>query len=142
MSALLRSAKGLAIATLGGVMAIGLLPGASWAASCLWLDMRRMDPPRPGRDGLIVAANLCPRAMRFAFGEWSPKDGALRTWSEKLPADGDTGNWLFLAIKPNYYLMATPCLSDCKAEQALFRARRTFSPAQSVIWLARPPPAG
>ena len=126
------------MAALGGVLAIGLLPSAGWA-SCLWLDLRRMDPPNPGRDGLIVAANQCPRNMSFAFGEWSPKSGALNTWSEKLSADGETGNYVFLAVKPDWVLVGTPCESDCKAERAFFMARRTFSPAQSVIWIPRPP---
>jgi hypothetical protein len=133
MSALLRAAKKLAIAMFGGAMAIGVLPSAGWT-SCLWTDMRRMDPPKPGRDGLIVVANLCPHEMGFAFGEWNPRNGALDAWSERLPGEGDTGDFLFLAVKPNYYLMATPCQSDCKAEKDYFRARRTFSPAQSVIW--------
>lgn len=141
MSVLLRSAKELAIAALGGALAIGLWPSAGWA-SCLWLDMRRMDPPTPGRDGLIVAANLCAKDTSFAFGEWNPKNGALDTWSERLPGDGETGDFLFLAVKPDYFLLATPCQSDCKIEQANFRARRTFSPAQAVIWIPRwsPPP--
>lgn len=142
MSAWLRSAKGLAIAALGGAVAVCLLPSASWA-SCLWLDTNRMDPPKPGRDGLIVAANLCPKDTRFAFGEWNPRSGALRTWSEKLPGDGEPGAYLFLAVKPDYVLVATPCQSDCKVEQAMFRARRTFNPAQSVIWIPRwPDPPG
>lgn len=123
-------------------MAIGLLPSASFAASCLWLDLRRMDPPRAGRDGLIIAANRCDRDTHFAFGEWSPTTGKLDTWSEKLPADGEPGSWLFLAVKPDYYLMGTPCETDCKAEQALFRARRTFSPGQSIIWPPPPAPPG
>jgi hypothetical protein len=144
MSVLSCGAKGLVIAALGAALAIGLAPGAGWAASCLWLDMRKMDPPNPSRDGLIVAANLCPRDMRLAFGEWNPKTGKINTWSEKLPPDGESGDYVFLSIKPDYYMAATPCLTDCKAEQADFKARRTFSPApQAVIWV--PPslaPAG
>lgn len=136
MSALLRSAKGRAIAALGGVMAVGLSPSASWA-TCLWLDTGRMDPPTGGRDGLIVVANLCPRDTSFAFGEWNPRSGALDTWSERLPADGEPGAYLFLSVKPDYVLVATPCQADCKSEQAHFRARRTFIPAQSVIWIPR-----
>jgi hypothetical protein len=139
MSVLLRGARGLAIAALGGVMAIGALPSAGWAwTSCLWLDLRRMDQPNPNRDGLIVAANLCSREMSFAFGEWNPKNGKVNTWSERLPRDGDTGNYLFLSVKPDYVLVATPCQSDCKTERAYFQARRTFNPAQAVIWV---PPA-
>lgn len=118
-------------------MAIGVLPSAGWA-SCLWLDLRRMNPPVPSRDGLIIAANQCPRNMSFAFGEWSPKSGALKAWSEKLSADGETGNYVFLAVKPDYVMVGTPCESDCKAEKAYFMARRTFTPGQTVIWI--PPP--
>jgi hypothetical protein len=138
MFSLLLGARGAAIAAFGGVMALGVLPSASWA-SCLWLDTGRMDPPRPGRDGLIVAANLCPQDTSFAFGEWNPRNGALDTWSETLPADGETGDFLFLAVKPDYVLVATPCRSDCKTEQAVFRARRTFDPGQAVIWIPRWP---
>ena len=119
-------------------MAIAALPSAG-LASCLWVDMRRMDPPNPGRDGLVIAANQCPRDMSFAFGEWNPRNGAIDTWSERLSADGEGGNYLYLSVKPNYVLVGTPCQSDCKAEQAYFRARRTFDPAQSVIWIPRPP---
>jgi hypothetical protein len=134
MSVLFRGAQRLAMAALGGVLAVGVAPAAGWA-SCLWLDLRRMDPPNPNRDGLIVAANLCHHDMRFAFGEWNPKNGKVNTWSEKLPPDGDTGNFLFLSVKPDYVLVGTPCVSDCKDERANFQARRTFNPAQAVIWI-------
>jgi len=136
MSVLPCIVRGLVLLGFGGVLAIGMSPSAGWA-SCLWVDMRRMDPPNPSRDGLIVAANQCDHEMRFAFGEWNPKNGKLDTWTERLAADGDTGNVVFLSVKPNYYLLGTPCQSDCMAEQDDFRARRTFNPAQTVIWIPR-----
>jgi hypothetical protein len=124
-----------AVVALGVAVAIGLLPGIGWASSCLWVDMHRMDRPLPGHVGLVEVANVCNPEMNFAFGEWDPKSNALRSWRVNLAGDGDSGDTTFIDVKPDFFLMATPCQSDCKAEEDYFRTNRAFvGPAQSLIW--------